>query len=205
MDEYQLWGNRWADITDIKRDFLRKEYDNKLQNILAGLLESEQMSKRLEQIVKKISENSIAEQIVLTSFINGILNLNITLHDIIYLLDQVAISARISMDTDIRELIDIRQNCINLQSSILANYILKKFNYSEKIVDILIKIMSNADASNLNKSNDQLMISLVSFSNIRMVLTNTGKNLASHLVKYYENIKNLKFNREIHTSGYNMR
>ncbi|MBP2656946.1 MAG: hypothetical protein H6Q73_4515 [Firmicutes bacterium] len=83
-----------------------------------------------------------------------------------------------------------------MQSSVLANYILRKYNYSEKIVNILIKIMKNSDCRNLKSCNNNILKSLVSFSNIRIVLKNKGKDLANHIVKYYENIKNLTFNKE---------
>lgn len=192
MDEYKMWGVDSTLSRNAKKKLLR-DFDSKFQNILMGLLESEQIGNEVKRIMKAITSNPTAEDIVIMSLINDILSLNLELDDMVYLLDKVTLSANITRNPDLGELINISQNCITVKSSVFAMYILKSNSYSCKIIELLIRLMSNADKVKTDKYS-QVMKMLVTFSNVRLVLKDKGADFVNCVIRYYENIKNLEFN-----------
>lgn len=195
FDEYHLWGDNSTLSFYNKRKIIHKIYKSKFQNILLGLLESEFIDSKLDDILGIITSNKDIEEIVLTSFINSILNLNLNLEDIIILLDKVLISAKISRNAQLKELIDIKQNKVLVKSSILAQHIIRNKNLTNKVIDILIKIMVSADKKNFCNRYHSMLRLLISFSNAILLLKGNNTSLSNNIIKYYENIKNLNFNK----------
>ncbi|MDP1421161.1 SIR2 family protein [Peribacillus simplex] len=195
LNEYHLWGEESTLNNNAKLRLLRTEYKGTFQSILLGLLKSKIMVEKVNQILRVIEDNNELEEIIFTSFINSIVKLNLQLDDIIYLLEQVKFSARITRDPDVNELIDVKQNKIIVKSSVLAQHVIKNTKNSSKVIDLLIKLMQSADSKDISGKYRPLMKLLVSFSNLRLIMSEEGVDFSNHIIKYYENIKNLQFNR----------
>ncbi len=197
LNEYHLWGANANLNNNSKYRMIKSEYKGSFQNILLGLLESDSIANKLNEILKIMETDTLIKDIVIISFIDNILNLDLDLDNIIYLLGHAQISASIVRNPEINELINIEQNSINVKSSIFAQYIIRNKIETNNIIELLIKLMKAADNKALDEEYYNLMKLLVSFSNLRLVFNESNiSQFSDYIIKYYENIKNLQFNRK---------
>jgi SIR2-like domain/Type III restriction enzyme, res subunit len=197
FDEYHLWGHQATLNTKAKLKLLKENFNGNFRGILLGLLRSEVIQKKLKEILQVLEENEDIKDIIFTTFINEIVKLDLKLEDIIILLNKTTISAQITKNPAVNELVNIDQDEINVKSSVLAQYILNDQKNSSRVVDLLIHLMTQADKKDLGQYYN-LQRLLVAFSNIRLLLNNKDNNFPNYIVKFYENVKNLKFNKENH-------
>lgn len=196
FDEYHLWGRNSNYNYSKKKNLLKRKYKSKFQNILIGLMESEAIDEKLDDILEVMQSDQNIEDIILLSFINSIVGLHLKLEDIIYLLDKIYISAKISRDVRLKELIDIKQNEIMVRSSVLALHIIKSKNLDKEVIKLLIKVMEAADRKECNNKYFNMKRLLISFSNLRLIFKDSRLGIADNVIKYYEGVKNLNFNKK---------
>lgn len=193
LDQYNMWGSKFLNSTNEKRTYIKEECKKNLRNVLAGVLDSPVIRKKLEDIISPIKENVVSEKIFLLSLINSLVNLNLNLDDYLHLLSLTNLSSDISRNPELNEIIKIDDNEVIIKSSIFAEFIIKNGNYSDKIIDQLINIMYKLDNVATTDKYTNIQFSLISFSNIQLLIKEKNEAFNNLIIRYYESIKNLKY------------
>lgn len=196
LNSFQLWGASSTLSEKDKKILLKKQYNGSFQSILLGLLDSEIMATKIREIVNTIEIDDSVREIVYAAFISNIIGLNLRLDKLLFLLNDNSFSARIMNDPGVNELINIRENEIVVKSSVLGQHIMLNTKHPHKTINLLIKLMHAADAKNIKREYEEFLKLLVSFSNLRMLLNEHDSEFPDNIIRYYENIKNLEFNRK---------
>lgn len=194
IDEYHLWGENAGLGIKAKEKILTLECKSEMKSILLELFKSEVIKSKLNILMNELKVNSEIREIVLVSFINSTINLNLELNNILLMLNRQAISARITKDNIINELFNLENNQFKIKSPIVGLYILQNNYLPEEIVEVLVNIMYNLDKNIYIDKYKEIMRLLISFSNLRLVLNNNSKGFSKYLISFYERVKNLEFN-----------
>lgn len=171
---------------------------------MLAILNSADISKRIQQIVEILFKDRTIKEIVLLTFIIEILNIDFTLRDICFLLNKQMHSASIMRNPELNSFFDIQNNSIKLKSSIVAFHVLQKGNYNQDISDVLIKILGVLDRHrHVGRYRNALRL-LVAYSNLRMILSQKDSQINERIIKIFEAAKMLEHNKKNHFFGYNM-
>jgi hypothetical protein len=194
FDEYSLWGvdsNKSKSFKRSKFDRLKRNFQNILLNF-----DSNYIKNQLDNIVKSIKEKQEFYEVIMLVLLNEVMERILDVDDLIYLLDSSLIyNSSFKRNADIGEIIDFDEYCPKIKSSLTAKYILEKANDSESLIKILIDIAKKADKKTYISKYKNLLRYLVSFTNIRYLLYYDKDNFNNLIINYYENIKNLRFNK----------
>lgn len=188
IDNKNLWGEQISLSNREKRKVLEKTCEKKVNLMLLHLFESENIIGKLNEILEEINKDKTVEKILLLSLINKILNLGLSTTDIKSILKLDSNFSILMKKEKVAEILNYSDNRIGLKSSVLANYILKKFNIN-KIIDMLIFLMKKSDRIETSKFRE-IKFTLISLSNFQILV---GKNNSKNIIRYYEEIQNLNY------------
>lgn len=190
LNKFNLWGKKSKWKMKDKRNFIKDRCQRSLKEVLIKIFDSEVIKQKLDSIILAVKCDKIAENIMLLSIVSNLVNLNLNLDDYLHILSLTDISMKIKSDRNINELINIDENNIIMKSPILSEFILCKNNYSDKIIDLVIKIMNIFDNKRAMKKYSYIQFSLISFSNIQLLIKEKGQRFKDLIIRYYESIKN---------------
>lgn len=190
LDKYNLWRKNSNWKISNKKYFIKNTCNRCLKDTLMEVFNSYVIKEKIRALIGKIKKNKNAEKILLLSIIDNLVNMNLNLDDYLYFLDLITISTEIKKDMYVNELLDIDKNRIKIKSSILANFIICNNNYSNKIIDLTIDIMNKLDNKSYNNKYRSIQFSLISFSNVQLLIKENDNNFNNIVIRYYESIKN---------------
>lgn len=190
LNNFNLWGKKSKWKLAEKRRFVKIDCNRSLKEVLIETFKSNVIKSKLDDIINIINRNKTAERIMLLSVISNLINLDLNLDDYLHLLSLTNLSLEIKKDININELMNIDENEIKVKSSILADFIISNTDYSDKIIDLIIKIMNILDNKNAIKKYSNIQFSLISFSNIQLLVRVRGQRFKDLIIRYYESIKN---------------
>ena len=143
INEYNLWGKKANDTFKKKKKFIVEECNSQIRDILLYLFESEVISKKVDKIIDNLKTKKEIKELIIIVFVNSIINLNLTLENILLILGIPRLSASITKHNNINELFSFGSNEISIKSSIVGYYILQNNKFDLEVVDILVKMMIN--------------------------------------------------------------
>lgn len=186
INNIEKWDNR--ELTDQDK---RRLIDNAFREVLIKLVESKEISDRINKIYGLIRDNRVKKGILIAVCINSILNIGLDLNDIIALLE-LKVSNTIIRDRNINELVDFKGNVIHAKSSILAGHLIKS-NFLERDALDIMKLMANkANKLQYGTKMESVIKRLVSSSNIWLVLKCRNKRIFEAVLEYYDELRNYK-------------
>ncbi|NFO12109.1 hypothetical protein FDB29_13670 [Clostridium botulinum] len=193
LDNFNLWGKKSKWKLQEKKRFIKEDCNRSLKEVLLEVFKSNVIKTKLDEIVDIIKKNKTAESIMLLSVISNLVNLDLNLDDYLHLLSLTNLSLEIKRDAYVNELMNIDKNEIKVKSSIMADFIISNTDYSDKIIDLLIKIMNILDKKRAIDKYSNIQFSLISFSNIQLLVRARGQRFKDLIIRYYESIKNNKY------------
>ncbi|SCJ53481.1 SIR2 family protein [Clostridium saudiense] len=195
INEYNLWGKKANDTFKKKKKFIVEECNSQIRDILLYLFESEVISKKVDKIIDNLKTKKEIKELIIIVFVNSIINLNLTLENILLILGIPRLSASITKHNNINELFSFGSNEISIKSSIVGYYILQNNKFDLEVVDILVKMMININKQTYIYKYREIMKIILAFSNLRIILNSKAENFAENIISFYERTKNLEFNK----------
>lgn len=196
LNKYSLWGERATLNSAGKKKYINRQCNGEIKNVMLDLLNSPKMKGKVEELLEILFENQDTKEIILMSFICEVIACDLTLEDIILLLNKQARTARILKSEQIHEFIDFKNNRIKLKSSVMAGYVLQHMNYNEEVEEILKRILSVLDKNHYIRQYEHMLRMLISYSNLRMLFNRGEKGYTERITKIYELAKNLQYHKE---------
>lgn len=197
LNEYGLWGKRAGQGKFEKTRFLTTTCKKQLHAILLKLLESPDISKRLNEIAERLKQNGENYQVLISILILTILNHGAT-SDILTDIwgTNVISNPDFRKDPLVKEFISFNYYAALVRSPIAAKYLIGKSVDASTITRVLSKMVENIIAgSKISPRYRDIFKNLVRFSTVQSLFPEKGKRKA--IINYYESIRNLdncKFN-----------
>lgn len=193
LNQYSLWGKRSGNTSSEKMRYLQKTCHSEIKNIMLDLLRSEEMQRKIKGLLDILFEDADLKEITLLLFVCETIAIELTLNDIVILLNKQVKTAAILKNIEIREFFDFNRNKIKLKSPIVAYFILQNYKYNEDVEKILCKILPVLDRhSSIDRYRNMLRM-LISYSNLRMVFEKTDCNYHQRFIRIFELSKNLTY------------
>lgn len=170
--------------------YIVKKHKRQFKNIILELFDNSTVKNEYLKIIQSFQDDRNKEKLLVLSIINKIIPLDLTTDDICFLVDynpDLFIAS-----PDIKEIVNAKNNFI-IESSILSEKLLEEYSNKEalKLADFLIEFMKRADEYSGENKYSNLKRLLISASNIELIFDrDRDKDI---IIKYYENIKNLKY------------
>jgi len=198
LDNYALWGDRQSLSRERKDHFIRIDCSRELRSVILEILDSPNIRDRIHEIIKFEGEPELQDKIRSVLIISQLLNLAQMRADLSFIGEMIQLDARkiiLEHERRLRDFSLIQNGRISIRSSILSEYLLKKVLDTGFVIDVMTKCMYNLDVI---YDNDGVYRDVFkSFSRFRFVETAIAvENRLIHMVKYFENIKELSHCRE---------
>lgn len=200
FDRYGAWGRNAGLCFEQKYSYLkRREHGNsRFQSIMVDILQSEDMSRRITQVVKAIqSESKSYHSAVIIILITQIMNLRISARDIEKITNQsVTSDPKFRTNPAIQELLVIndKQKTFYIKSPVTAKLILRKVADSEMIIAALNSLATYAVKYNCLPRYSTLLNDIISFSHISSFLMEYN-NAKAFLAAYYDQLSTIEYYR----------
>ena len=192
VSNHNLWGTRAADSKTSKIRFIKKNSELGYASLILELVKSNNILEKIDSIYSNLPTET--ENFILLLLINNLLRTHLNIRQIQTLTKSEYFSKKITDNFNLKEFSDINNNKIFIKSGIPSQRILKQEKNKQKIINLMRDVLIRADKIDSNYTFDYLKRSLVSFSNIKLVLSGVDNNTRNKLaVEYFENIKNSKF------------
>lgn len=196
LDAYSLWGKKATLSRNEKKRYISKKCHGEIKNIMLDLLNSQKAQKDIRDLLEELFKFQDIKEIILLSFICEIIDCNVTLEEIVLLLEKQARTASILQNAKINEFLDFDNNSLKLKSSVVAEYILHNMNYNEDVGLIINKIILVLNKNSHISRYEHMLRMIVSYSNIRMLFNRRERRYSERITKIYEVAKTLKYYKE---------
>ena len=189
LDSSTIWTD-YVDGKDInkKDSIIKTNCNSNLSEVLLEIVKSESVSKKIRHLYKEISKNPIKKDLLLGVIVNSAAALDLNLNDITNVIGINSISLSIERDENLNELIDLRENCIKGKSSILARYIIEQNNLSKDILEVMKRMVINANKMRFGEKNKNIIRQLISISNINEIIKDKSKRVKNQVVEYFDSL-----------------
>lgn len=195
VTNYNLWGKRSSDNQRKKREFLRKHGKHGFKNVALELVKSNNILNKLFNIYSNL--NPKQKEVVLSLLISNLIRSNLSIKQILTITKNTDLSQDDIEQVDFKEFIDISNNKVVLNSSIAAKELLRLEKDKFAIIKLMEKMLKTADSIDSRNTYEYFKRQIVSFSNLKLILTGVKEDEVNQLaVEYFENIRNERFTKE---------
>lgn len=193
MDNYALWGERQSLNGEQKARYLKIDCSRELRSVILDVLNSPNIQSRIERLLHFQDDPNTEDRVRSILIISQLLNLAQIQPDLGLVGEILHIDAETVIRAHEKQLRDfslVRNGRISLRSPIFAEFILQKFIDTSYVIDSMIKSMHNLDVI---FDNDEIYRDVFkTLSRFRFIETAiAAEKRLVHMVKYYENIKEL--------------
>lgn len=167
-----------------------------ISNILLSLLKSQVISEKIDKIYKDFEYNVKAMDILCATMVNNFVNLNIEYSDLCLLIDVTTNDIENIKNEKIRELINLDDSKLSLQSSVFSKYLVSSQKMNNNLIEIMKKILVNSDLIGI-KDRERISKILISQSNIRIIFSGLedrtiNSEVSANIVRYFDSIVDIK-------------
>lgn len=199
LEHYGLWGEI-AKLTHGKKEwYIETDCNNSLRGILLKILNSPNIIDRFKGLIATMKGRERYHEVVILLMINSIADLNL---DILMIEDALGNGANLSKksfktDENLRELIDIDNGEIRLQSALLADVLLRKVIDKEIIKNVLVKIFKNFDHQRENIDYKRVLQILLHNTTLKQIfdIWENGTGGYEVMTSFYEEVRDTLFCR----------
>ncbi len=194
VDKYGLWGDYASLSMGRKISMISIEFKRNIRLLLLKLLESPNIIGKFNDIISTIQEKKNFYEAITLILISKVFGFNLYLDDLIYALDaEVLNKPSFQSNSAVREFVNFDEGIITVKSSILAEVILTKVVNSRGIVDTLIKLVKRLDSRRSDKNFKNILREILSFSNLRRILSKDTAEYKFNILRFFEEIKNTNY------------
>jgi len=194
IDKYGLWGDYASYSLERKTAMIIVDFRRNIRLLLLKLLESPNIIGKFNEIISTIQEKKNFYEAITLILISKVFGFNLFLDDLIYALDaEVLNKPTFQTNSSVREFVNFDESTITVKSSILAEVILTKVVNSRGIVDTLIKLVKRLDSRRSDKNFKNILREILSFSNLRRILSKDTAEYKYNILRFFEEIKNTNY------------
>ena len=194
IDKYGLWGDYASLSMERKISMISIEFKRNIRLLLLKLLESPNIIGKFNDIISTIQEKKNFYEAITLILLSKVFGFNLYLDDLIYALDaEVLNKPTFQSNSAVREFVNFDEGIITVKSSILAEVILTKVVNSRGIVDTLIKLVKRLDSRRSDKNFKNILREILSFSNLRRILSKDTAEYKFNILRFFEEIKNTNY------------
>lgn len=193
-----LWGTL-SNLSDAeKKKHLRNRNSGnaEFQGILVDVLQSDNMKKKIEDIVSHIKKESDSYyEVLILALLIKIMSLNISANDMSKIMGiSIALDAEFVHNENVLEILDFSsgQTEFRIKSAVTANMILKELDCNETIIKVLVLTARFADKYYRLERYENVLKNIISYSHVKTFLLKSGQKEA-FLINYYDSLKELKY------------
>lgn len=195
VTDYNLWGRRSSDNQSKKRTFLKKNVKQGFKNIALELVKSNNILNKLFSIYNKL--NPKQKEVVLSLLISNLIRSHLSVKQILTITKNTDLSQEDVENADFKEFVDISNDKVMLHSSIAAKELLRLEEDKFSVIKLMEKMLKTADSIDSRNTYEYFKRQIVSFSNLKLILTGVKEDEVNQLaVEYFENIRNERFTKE---------
>lgn len=195
VTDYNLWGRRSSDNQSKKRTFLKKNGKQGFKNIALELVKSNNILNKLFSIYNKL--NPKQKEVVLSLLISNLIRSHLSVKQILTITKNTDLSQEDVENADFKEFVDISNDKVMLHSSIAAKELLRLEEDKFSVIKLMEKMLKTADSIDSRNTYEYFKRQIVSFSNLKLILTGVKEDEVNQLaVEYFENIRNERFTKE---------
>ena len=192
ISNHNLWGVMSADSKENKMRYLRKNSKLGYASLILSLVESNNILNKIDSIYSNLPAET--EKFILLLLINNLLRTGLNVRQLKTLTKSEHFSQKVTDDSNLKEFVDVYNNKIFIQSGIPSQRILKQEKNKQKIINLMRGVLIRADKIDSRSTYEYLKRSLVSFSNLKLILIGIDDSTRNRLsVEYFESIKNSNF------------
>lgn len=196
IDRYGFWGEKASSSIDEKITLISGKLDGRFQNVLLYLFNDGQIKGKLEMILKEIIQEEIVTKILILSFVNEVLELNLDREDfnIVFECDNIDRILRRRKEI-LGEFLDYNTEQLHVKSSIISKALIGSSVIPKThLLSTLLTVTNRLDyLYDGNRKYHNALKNLASASYLSFIF---DYNLESKiLIEYYENIKENRFNK----------
>lgn len=194
LEEFGFWSSKasWGEYD--KREYLTRSCKGRLRNVLIDLLKSPEVFGRFNKIINEIQHKQGYYEALLLMLIGKVFNLNLDLENVSLILGREYINnSGFRKNHTISEFVNFNQGNIIVRSSLLAEVILSKLSDTTTIVNLLIKVFIKLDNFRMNNQYQQILKTLLLYSNLHKILNKTDGKCNENLYRFFEKVKTLNF------------
>lgn len=197
LDTFGFWSNKAALNNYEKEQYISYNCKARMRNVLLDLLNSKTVFDRFQRIISDIQSKQGYYDALLLMLIGKVFNLELDLEKVSTVLGRDKInSSSFRRNATIAEFVNFDQGRIIVRSSLLAEVILSKLSNTTTVVDLLIQVFRDYDRFRTHDSYRQILITLLSFTNLQRILNRKDVNYNDNIYRFFENIKTLNFCKE---------
>ena len=120
---------------------------------------------KVERVFQNLRKNNSNMEVVMAAIVNNIVGMNLSYGQLLELIQIPQSSISCTRNQDVAELLSIRDGRIEIKSSVLSLYVVRKENLYVEIIRVMEKMVRNADIL-LDNDSEMVKRLLISISNI---------------------------------------
>lgn len=194
-----------ADFKDLSDPKALKLLENKCKNCWSNtvmfMFKSKPVGEAIEKVFEKLRKNNRNTEVVLAAIVNNIVGMNLAYGQLLELLQVSQSSISCPRDEDVAELLNIQDGRIEIKSSLLSLYVIRKENLYADVIKVMEKMVRNADRL-LDDDSEMVKRLLISISNISELFykhlpyysaSADSEELHQEILKYFDDVSKVRY------------
>ncbi len=194
-----------ADFKDLNEPKALKLLDSKCRNCWSNtvmfIFRSRLIGEKVERVFQNLRKNNSNMEVVMAAIVNNIVGMNLSYGQLLELLQVPQSSISCTRDQDVAELLSIRDGRIEIKSSVLSLYVIRKEKLYAEIIKVMEKMVRNADIL-LDNDSEMVKRLLISISNISELFykklpyysAEVGNDeLHQEILRYFDDVSKVKY------------
>lgn len=197
-----------ADFKDLNEqkalNLLGSKCGNCWSNTVLFMFRSRSIGEKVEKVFQNLRKNTSNMEVVLAAIVNNIVGMNLSYGQLLELIQIPQSSISCTRDQDVAELLSIRDGRIEIKSSILSLYVVRKEKLYANVIKVMEKMVRNAD-NLLDNDSEMVKRLLISISNISELFYKklpyyseevSNDELHQEILRYFDNVSKVKYYKE---------
>lgn len=190
FDTYGLWSYLSAKSQSRKEEFISRECNGYLRNVVLELLKSPDILGRFKKVFESAHQRKGFYDAIIFILLVHVMHLNIGLDDLADALDVEALnSPKFKKDPAVQELVNFEAGRIRPKSSLMSQTLIQELFNTTTVIEVLINTAKHLNENCTEKVARQMMRRLMTFTNLQQVLNQKDSSYKYDLLRYYEALK----------------
>ena len=176
-----------------KQKLLERKCHSCISETLMEYVHSPIVKSKIDDSCATLSENSIAQKVAYSSLILLLLNVDLTLNELLTILELPGLPQSAVNNTGFKDLIDFQSGKIHVHSTIFASYVVSKMPISD-ILGYMTIMNENAEKLFSESKSHAIRSSFVTYSNINLLIPPKKRTSQQNqqILEYYYKLGQLK-------------
>lgn len=165
------------------------------------MFRSRLIGEKVERVFRNLRKNNSNMEVVMAAIVNNIVGMNLSYGQLLELIQIPQSSISCTRNQDVAELLSIRDGRIEIKSSVLSLYVVRKEKLYVEIIRVMEKMVRNADIL-LDNDSEMVKRLLISISNISELFYKklpyyspevSNEELHQEILRYFDDVSKVKY------------